>query len=64
MKRSMPKSPIRAAKWRVNLKRAGEYKRAMKARDGSQGAASKVRKIDPITGLEIVAIDECTKKNV
>lgn len=49
----MPKDPKKAARRRAQLKAGGEYKRALKARDGSQGAASKVRRIDPATGLVI-----------
>ena len=47
------KDPKKAARRRAELKAGGEYKRALKARDGSQGPASEVRKIDPKTGQVI-----------
>jgi hypothetical protein len=56
MKRRIPKSPARAARRRAQLEAAGEYKRALRARDGSQGAASDVRRIDPATGAGIETI--------
>jgi len=46
MKRRPPKNPAKAAVWRYRLMAAREYKRALKARDGSQGAASACRHID------------------
>lgn len=41
------KDPKKELRQRQALKAGGEYKRALKARDGSQGPASAVRKIDP-----------------
>lgn len=57
MKRRMPKCPIKRARRRAELEAAGEYKRAMKARDGSQGPASRVRRIDPAEYLRLKAAD-------
>jgi hypothetical protein len=45
-----PKSPQKRAKRRYLLSAAGEIKKALKRRYGSQGAASPVRRIDPATG--------------
>jgi hypothetical protein len=42
-----PKSKAKRAHRRYLLQAAGEYKKALKRRDGSQGAASAVRRIDP-----------------
>lgn len=42
-----PKSSIRAERQRYLLERAAEVKAAIRARDGSQGPASRVRRIDP-----------------
>jgi hypothetical protein len=55
-KTSWPKSEKKRALLRYQLKAAGEYKRAMQRRDGSSGAASPVRKIDPVTGEVIEVI--------
>ena len=44
------KSEKKRALLRYRLKAASEYKRAMQRRDGSSGAASPVRRIDPVTG--------------
>ena len=49
-KASWPKSEKKRELLRYGLKAAGEYKRAMERRDGSSGAASPVRRIDPVTG--------------
>jgi hypothetical protein len=56
-KASWPKSEKKRALLRYQLKASGEYKRAMQRRDGSSGAASSVRRIDPVTGevIEIIA---------
>jgi hypothetical protein len=42
-----PKSEAKRARRQYLLRIAGEYKKAIKRRDGSQGAASRVRHIDP-----------------
>ncbi len=39
---------------------AAAYKRALERRYGSQGAASPVRKIDPVTGEIIAILEPCT----
>jgi hypothetical protein len=49
-KASWPKSQRKRALLRYQLNAADEYKRAMQRRDGSSGAASPVRRIDPVTG--------------
>ena len=49
-KTSWPRSEKKRALLRYQLKAAGEYKRAMQRRDGSSGAASPVRRIDPVSG--------------
>ena len=49
-KASWPKSEKKRALLRYQLKAAGEYKRAMQRRDGSSGAASPVRRINPVSG--------------
>lgn len=46
----LPKSPHKKAKRRYLMRAAGEYKKALERRYGSQGAASPVRRIDPATG--------------
>ena len=46
-----PKSKKKRALLRYQLKAAGEYKKTLRRwRDGSSGAASPVRRIDPVTG--------------
>jgi hypothetical protein len=47
------KSERKRALRRYQLNAAGAYKDAINRRDGSQGAASPVRKIDPVTGKVI-----------
>jgi hypothetical protein len=42
-----PKSPVKVARKRAQLEAAERYKAAVKARDGSSGPASPVRRIDP-----------------
>ena len=50
MKRRMPSDPEKLAARRADLKRAGEWKRARERElFGSQGAAGKVRHIDPVS---------------
>ncbi len=50
----MPRDPKKAARRRSVLTAAAEYKRAReKCRHGTLGPASKVRRIDPATGLII-----------
>jgi hypothetical protein len=45
-----PKSPVKRLRREYLLKAGAEFKKAAKRRDGSQGAASPVRHIDPKTG--------------
>lgn len=45
MKRRWPKSEKKRALLRYQLAAAADYKQAMRARDGSQGAASAMRHI-------------------
>ena len=54
-KASWPKSEKKRALLRYQLKAAGEYKKTLQRRDGSSGAASPVRRIDPVTG-EIIEV--------
>jgi hypothetical protein len=51
------KAPIKQARRRYLLQAAGEYKKALKRRDGTQGAASAVRHIDPAS----IDLAECLK---
>jgi len=54
-KRRWPKGAHDMALRRYLLGAAADYKAAIKRRDGSQGAASPVRRIDPATG-EVIGI--------
>jgi hypothetical protein len=51
-----PKSERKRALRRYLLDAASNYREAMQRRDGSSGAASPVRKIDPVTGEVIEVI--------
>ena len=52
------KPPKKPGYTKARQKAAGdEYKRALERRYGSQGAASPVRKIDPVTGKVIAIIE-------
>jgi hypothetical protein len=56
-KASWPKSEKKRALLRYRLLAAGEYKRAKQRRDvGSSGAASPVKRIDPLIGEVIEVI--------
>jgi hypothetical protein len=50
-----PKSERKRAIRRRNLKAAAEYKKAIERRDGSSGAASPCKRIDPKTG-EVIEV--------
>ena len=51
-----PKSEIKRARRSYLLKAGAEFKKAAIRRDGSHGAASEVRRIDPLTGKVIETI--------
>ena len=51
-----PKTEKKRALRRYQLDAASNYREAMQRRDGSSGAASPVRRIDPLTGEVIEVI--------